>query len=102
MLFGGHVKVNPFLYTQLIIWIDTILNHIDTKTIFPKYESYFFVYIPEWYEINMVFINHILRVHNLWNPYYKYQLVYKKQYQTTIAWDPTNSQVNTTFRHQAI
>ena len=36
MLFGGHVKVKEILYIQLIIWIDTILNHIETRTILPK------------------------------------------------------------------
>lgn len=49
MLFGGHVKVKEILYIQLIIWIDTILNHIETRTILPKvWKS--LLYIHEWHE----------------------------------------------------
>ena len=28
LIFGGYVKVRESLYTQVIIWIKTILNHI--------------------------------------------------------------------------
>ena len=36
--FGGYVKVGKSLYiTQVIIWVNTILNHNDTRTILPRY-----------------------------------------------------------------
>lgn len=38
------------LHIQVIIWVTTILNHIDTTTIFPRYEGYYMVYRPEWYQ----------------------------------------------------
>ena len=34
LIFGGYVKVRESLYTRIIIWVNTILNHIDTKLIF--------------------------------------------------------------------
>ena len=38
LIFGGHVKVREYLYAWVVIWIDTILSHIDTTpTILPKY-----------------------------------------------------------------
>ena len=30
LIFGGYVKVRESLYTRVIIWVTTILNHIDT------------------------------------------------------------------------
>ena len=36
LLFDGYIKVRESLYTQVIIWINTILNHIDTRTIYPS------------------------------------------------------------------
>ena len=32
-IFGGYVKVRESLYTRVIIWVHTILNHIDTRAI---------------------------------------------------------------------
>ena len=37
--FGGYVKVRESLYTQVITWVNTILNHIDIREILAKYES---------------------------------------------------------------
>ena len=30
---SGYVTVREFLYTQVIIWVNTILNHIDARAI---------------------------------------------------------------------
>ena len=35
-IFGGYIKVRKYLYTLVIIWVNTILNHIDTKKIVPR------------------------------------------------------------------
>lgn len=51
MFCGGYIKMTEALYTQLIIQVDTILNHIDTKTILPKYEGPLMVYGPKWYDV---------------------------------------------------
>ena len=37
------------LYTQLTIWVDTILSHIDTRTILPRYEDSCTLYRFEQY-----------------------------------------------------
>ena len=39
LLFGGYVKVKESFYTRVIIWVITILNHIDTTAILPRYED---------------------------------------------------------------
>ena len=39
-MYNGYVKVREFLYTQDIIWVNTILNHIHTKLILPRYEKF--------------------------------------------------------------
>ena len=36
-----------YLYTCIIIWVNTILNHIDTRVILPMYEGSYMVYVPE-------------------------------------------------------
>jgi hypothetical protein len=35
-IFGGYVKMRETLNTQVIIWVNTILNHMDTRVILPK------------------------------------------------------------------
>ena len=35
-MFGGFLKLREFLYTQVIIWVITILNHIDAMAILPR------------------------------------------------------------------
>ena len=32
-IFGGYLKVREALYTQLIIWVNIVQNHIDTMEI---------------------------------------------------------------------
>ena len=44
MKYGGYVKARESLYTQVIIWVSTILNHIDTKAVLPGYEGLCMVY----------------------------------------------------------
>jgi hypothetical protein len=31
LIFGGYVNGNESLYTLVIIWVNTIVNHIDTR-----------------------------------------------------------------------
>jgi hypothetical protein len=33
LIFGSYVKVRESLYTRIIIWVDTIPNHIDIRVI---------------------------------------------------------------------
>ena len=49
LIVGGHGKVRESLYSQVIIWVNTILNHIDIRAILPRYGSSCMVYRPEWY-----------------------------------------------------
>lgn len=44
LIFGGYVKAGESLRTQVITWVRTNLNHIDTKMILPRYESSCTVY----------------------------------------------------------
>ena len=46
LIFGGYVKGRD---SWFIIWVNTSLNHVDTRTILPRYEGSCMVYIPEWY-----------------------------------------------------
>ena len=49
LIFGGYVKVRESLYARVIVWVNTILNRIDTRVDTPRYESFRTVYRPEWY-----------------------------------------------------
>ena len=49
LILGGYVKVRDSLYTRVIICVNTIVNHIDTRVVLPRYESSCMVYRPEWY-----------------------------------------------------
>jgi len=49
MLFGGYVKVRDRLFFQVIKCINTILNHINTKQLLPRYEGSCVVFTPKWY-----------------------------------------------------
>ena len=51
LICGGCFKVGESFYTQVIVWVNTILNHIDTRTILTKYEGSCMVYRPKWYRI---------------------------------------------------
>ena len=48
-LIDGYVKVRESLYTRVINWVITILNHIDTRKIVPTYEGSCMVYRPKWH-----------------------------------------------------
>ena len=48
-LIDGYVKVRESLYTRVIIWVITILNHIDTRKIVHTYEGSCMVYGPKWH-----------------------------------------------------
>jgi hypothetical protein len=39
LIFGGYVKVKKSLYTRVVIWVNIILNHIDTMAILIGYEG---------------------------------------------------------------
>ena len=39
LIFSGCLKVRESLYTEVIIWVNTILNHIDTMVILPRYDN---------------------------------------------------------------
>ena len=47
LIYGGYVKMRESLYTQVVIWISTILNHFDTRTNMPRYQDFCMVYIPK-------------------------------------------------------
>ena len=49
LIFVGYVKARESLYTRVIIWVDTILYHINTRAILPRYEGSCMLYRPEWY-----------------------------------------------------
>ena len=49
LIYGGYVKRRASLFIQVIIWVNFILNHIDSRMIIPRYESSCMVYRPEWY-----------------------------------------------------
>ena len=49
MIFSGHVKVRESLSTQVIIWVNTILNHIDTRAVLPRYAGSRMKYRARWY-----------------------------------------------------
>ena len=50
LVFGEYVKMRKSLYTQVIIWVDNILNHLDTRALLPRYQDSCMVYRPEWYQ----------------------------------------------------
>ena len=51
MMFVGYVKVRESLYALVIIWVDTSLNHVDTRVVpghfLPRYECPCMVYRHE-------------------------------------------------------
>ena len=67
VIFGGYVKVRESLYTWEIIWVNTFLNHIDTRGDSPQSEGQ--TLIPTWYE----------KKKKKWNPHYRYPNGTKKK-----------------------
>ena len=49
MIFSGYVKVRESLSTRVIIWVNTILNHIDTRAVLPRYAGFCMKYWARWY-----------------------------------------------------
>ena len=49
LIFCGYVKVREYLYTQVIIQVNTILSHIDTRGVLHRYKSSCMVYRSNWY-----------------------------------------------------
>ena len=47
LIFGGYVKAREPLFTQIIIRVNAILNHIDTRVFLPRYEGSCMIYRPE-------------------------------------------------------
>ena len=46
----GNLKVTYLKFVQVIIWVDTILNHLDTRAIFYiGVKISYMVYRPKWY-----------------------------------------------------
>ena len=50
LIFDGYVKVRGSSYSKGITWINIILNHIDTRVTFPRYECFCMAYRPLWYK----------------------------------------------------
>ena len=49
LIFGEYVEVRESLYIQVVIWFNTILNHIVTRAVVPRYQGFCMVYVPAWY-----------------------------------------------------
>ena len=39
LICDGYLKLKEFLFTQVINWVNTILNHVDTRTILSMFEG---------------------------------------------------------------
>ena len=53
-----YAKVQESLYARVIIEVNTILNHIDTRMIFPTIKNPCIICIPEWYRKQRNTINY--------------------------------------------
>ena len=49
LIFGGYIKVRESLYTLIIIWFNTFVNHIDTRAILPRYEVFLHGILTQMY-----------------------------------------------------
>ena len=79
LVFGGYVKVRGSLYTQVIIWMNTILNHIDTRANLPKYEGSCMVYRSKWYRKQKYRqIPPPISIETMWEPHCRYSNGIKK------------------------
>ena len=89
LISGGYVKVRESLSTRVIIWVNTILNHFDTRTILPRYVGSCMVYIPEWYQKQKY---HQLPIpyqyQKMRNPHYRYSNgIRKRRYQSNTGYN---------------
>ena len=81
LIFDGYLKVWQSLYTQVIIWVTTILNHINTRVILPRYEDSCMVYRPEWYQKQkycQILMSYWYQ--KLWNPHLDTRMVSKEDH----------------------
>ena len=67
LIFGGYLKVRKSLFTQVIIWVNIILDHIHPRTLLPMYEGSCTIYRPDWSSNN-----HTLLVQSMINSQYRY------------------------------
>ena len=69
----GMSRWEALCILEFVIWVNTILNHIDTRVILPKYESSCMVHGPEWYQKQkscQIPISYGYQ--KAWNPHYRY------------------------------
>ena len=81
----GITRWQNLLYTWVIIWVNTILIHIHTRAILPRYEGSCMVYRPKWYRKQKC--RHIpipYWYQEMWNSHYRNPngIIKKRQYQT--------------------
>ena len=78
LIYVWYVKVRESWYTQVIIWVNTILHHSDTKVILPRLwtlyrphmvskQKYHQICIPHWYQ-------------KKWNPHSRHPNGIKKRH----------------------
>ena len=71
------------LYT-IFIWVNTNLNHIDTRAIWPRYGSSCMVYRPKWHQKQYRQTPIPYWYQKRWNPFKRYPNgMEKRQYQTS-------------------
>ena len=76
LICGAYVNVGEFLDTRDIIWVDPILNRMDTQTILPRHEGSCMVYKPRQYQKqkdHQIF-GHTTSIKNLKIHHYEYRL----------------------------
>ena len=49
-MLSRYVRMGEYLYIRVIIWVNTILNHIDTRVILPRYENFGVICKPKSYQ----------------------------------------------------
>lgn len=49
LIIGEFHKVKEFLYTQVDIWVNTVLHHMDARVVLPSFE---------WYNRNQNILNY--------------------------------------------
>ena len=81
----GMSRWENLLYTRVIIRVNTIVIHIHTRAILPRYEGSWMVYRPKWYRKQKC--HHIpipYWYQEMWNPHYRYPngTIKQRQYQT--------------------
>ena len=83
LIFGGYLKVRRSLYILFIIWVTTILIHIDARVILLRYEGSCLVYSPNVIETKMASNTHTLFV----SKNVKFSLWVTKRYQKKMILD---------------